>query len=141
LLCPQGGVARISRQLGSSSRWSLRFSNGRASSIRVTTTRTTLANTTLANTTNGRGTGLVRMEGATDPVSVHQHRRRHPALQTPHLLHHNNGWEISRDNTSNYWLSKPANTDPDQTPILLKQSRAMHDLKRERARDANSDGT
>ncbi|HEY2645003.1 MAG TPA: hypothetical protein VGI56_14710 [Galbitalea sp.] len=68
----------------------------------------------------------------------------HPRHHHPHhpgQLHHNNGWEISRDNTSNYWLSKPANTDPDQTPILLKQSRAMHDLKRERARDANSDGT
>jgi hypothetical protein len=33
-----------------------------------------------------------------------------------HLLHHNNGWEISRDSTGNYWLSKPANTDQTKHP-------------------------
>jgi hypothetical protein len=165
--------------------------------IRVTTTRTTVTN----------GAGLVRMEGASDPVSVatldrlscegeiasvvfdehglaidlgreqrlyNTHQREilavkwggcaHPGCNRPpswceahhikhwkrdqgatdiadgillckhhHLLRHNNGWEIGRDDNGDYWLIPPADIDPTQTPVLLTQSRTMDDLKGERA--------
>ncbi|HEY2643611.1 MAG TPA: DUF222 domain-containing protein [Galbitalea sp.] len=49
-----------------------------------------------------------------------------------HMLYHNNGWEITRDDQGEYWQLKPVDIDPDQTPILLKQSRNMHDLIRQK---------
>jgi hypothetical protein len=49
-----------------------------------------------------------------------------------HLLFHNNGWEITRDKDSRYWLTPPPDRDPHQTPIeLVSKSRAMRDLRRE----------
>lgn len=48
-----------------------------------------------------------------------------------HLLYHNEGWEISRDDNGDYRLSPPINVDPNQTPIRLQQSRNMRDLARE----------
>jgi len=49
-----------------------------------------------------------------------------------HLLFHNNGWEIVRDDDARYWLIPPPQLDPAQTPIeLLSKSAAMRDLARE----------
>jgi hypothetical protein len=53
-----------------------------------------------------------------------------------HLLAHNNGWEIIRDNTAQhghdqYWLIPPPTIDPEQKPIRLPpKSGALHDLHR-----------
>ncbi len=50
-----------------------------------------------------------------------------------HLLFHNNGWEITRDPDSRYWLIPPPERDPEQTPIeLVSKNPAMRDLRRER---------
>jgi len=47
-----------------------------------------------------------------------------------HMLHHNTGWEIRRDDDGRYWLTPPPSVDPDQTPIeLTARSRVMHDLQ------------
>jgi hypothetical protein len=46
-----------------------------------------------------------------------------------HLLFHNNGWEIERDEAGRYWLIPPPTVDPSQFPRLLHpKSRNMHDL-------------
>jgi len=48
-----------------------------------------------------------------------------------HMLHHNTGWEITRDDHGRYWLTPPPTVDPTQTPIeLTTRSRVMHDLQR-----------
>ena len=52
-----------------------------------------------------------------------------------HLLFHNNGWEITRDDEFKYWLVPPAEQDPAQTPIqLVPKSRVFQDLRYEQAR-------
>jgi Domain of unknown function (DUF222) len=49
-----------------------------------------------------------------------------------HLLFHNNGWEIVRDDHSRYWLIPPKEQDPRTTPIeLVSKSAALRDLRRE----------
>jgi hypothetical protein len=49
-----------------------------------------------------------------------------------HLLLHNNGWEIFRDDVGRYWLIPPPEQDPNQTPIELgSKSAAIRDLRRE----------
>jgi hypothetical protein len=48
-----------------------------------------------------------------------------------HLLYHNEGWDIGRDQNGDYWLAPPITVEPNQTPILLQQSRNMRDLARE----------
>ena len=49
-----------------------------------------------------------------------------------HLLFHNNGWEIFRDQNNRYWLIPPPERDPAQTPIeLMSKNPAMRDLRRE----------
>ena len=49
-----------------------------------------------------------------------------------HLLFHNNGWEITRDEQNRYWLILPPERDPAQTPIeLVSKNPAMRDLWRE----------
>jgi hypothetical protein len=46
-----------------------------------------------------------------------------------HLLAHNNGWEIARDELGQYWLTPPVNVDPDQVAVLMRsKSAAMRDL-------------
>jgi len=46
------------------------------------------------------------------------------------MLHHNTGWEITRDERGRYWLTPPPTVDPTQTPIeLTTKSRVMHDLQ------------
>jgi hypothetical protein len=50
-----------------------------------------------------------------------------------HLLFHNGGWEIRRDELNVYWLITPAEHDPHQTPVQLTQrGSAVRDLRRER---------
>ena len=47
-----------------------------------------------------------------------------------HMLHHNTGWEIRRDDHGRYWLTPPPPVDIQQTPIELhSKSRVMHDLQ------------
>jgi hypothetical protein len=47
-----------------------------------------------------------------------------------HLLFHNNGWHITRNNHGEYWLTPPPTTDPDQTPRqLLPKTSNMRDLR------------
>jgi hypothetical protein len=47
-----------------------------------------------------------------------------------HLLFHNNGWHITRNNHGEYWLTPPPTTDPDQTPRqLLPKTGNMRDLR------------
>ena len=47
-----------------------------------------------------------------------------------HLLFHNNGWEIKRNEQGEYWLIPPESQDPLQTPILLESKAGnMRDLK------------
>jgi Domain of unknown function (DUF222) len=49
-----------------------------------------------------------------------------------HLLFHNNGWEITRDEDSRYWLIPPPGQDPNHTPIeLVSKNPVMRDLRRE----------
>jgi hypothetical protein len=49
-----------------------------------------------------------------------------------HLLFHNNGWEITRDEDWRYWLIPPPQQDPGQTPIeLVSKDPAMRDIRRE----------
>ena len=49
-----------------------------------------------------------------------------------HLLLHNNGWEIFRDDIRKYWLVPPPERDPNQTPIeLVSKNPALRDLQRE----------
>ena len=49
-----------------------------------------------------------------------------------HLLLHNNGWEIFRDDVRKNWLIPPPERDPNQTPIeLASKNPAIRDLKRE----------
>jgi Domain of unknown function (DUF222) len=53
-----------------------------------------------------------------------------PLCKHHHLLFHNNGWEIERDNHGEYWLIPPKTHDPDQTPILLQPNGSnMRDLR------------
>jgi len=48
-----------------------------------------------------------------------------------HMLHHNTGWEITRDYHGRYWMTPPAGVDIQQTPIELhSKSRVMADLQR-----------
>lgn len=71
----------------------------------------------------------VRDKGRTDLVDGILLCRHH------HLLFHNNGWEIKRDENSKYWLIPPPDQDPDQTPILLvPKNRVFRDLIHEQAR-------
>jgi hypothetical protein len=50
-----------------------------------------------------------------------------------HLLFHNNGWEISRDPASKYWLIPPPEQDPNGARIELRTTSAsLRDLARER---------
>ncbi len=45
-----------------------------------------------------------------------------------HLLVHNNGWEIARDDNG-YWITPPADVDPSRTPRLMHTlSPALRDL-------------
>ena len=49
-----------------------------------------------------------------------------------HLLAHNNGWEIARDDQSRYWLTPPTEVDPEQKPVLMtSKSGAMRDRQLE----------
>lgn len=51
-----------------------------------------------------------------------------------HLLFHNFGWEIERNDAGQYWLTPPPTADPEQKPILLQpKGGVMRDLERERA--------
>jgi hypothetical protein len=48
-----------------------------------------------------------------------------------HLLFHNNGWEIRRDDLRRYWLVPPGDVDPARKPReLVSKSRALKDLLR-----------
>jgi hypothetical protein len=54
-----------------------------------------------------------------------------PLCKHHHLLFHNNGWEVERNDRGEYWLIPPRSHDPDQTPILLESKAGnMRDLKR-----------
>jgi Domain of unknown function (DUF222) len=56
-----------------------------------------------------------------------------------HLLFHNNGWHITRNNDGEYWLIPPPTADPNQTPHLLKPKTGnTRDLKNEQATDAST---
>jgi Domain of unknown function (DUF222) len=47
-----------------------------------------------------------------------------------HLLFHNNGWHISRNDRGEYWLIPPPTVDPEQIPRLLKPKTGnMRDLQ------------
>jgi hypothetical protein len=47
-----------------------------------------------------------------------------------HLLLHNNGWHITRNDRGEYWLIPPPTVDPDQMPRLLKSKTGnMRDLQ------------
>ncbi|HEX3679516.1 MAG TPA: HNH endonuclease signature motif containing protein, partial [Galbitalea sp.] len=49
-----------------------------------------------------------------------------------HLLFHNYGWEIERNDLGQYWLIPPTSIDPAQKPILLEpKGGVMRDLERE----------
>jgi Domain of unknown function (DUF222) len=53
-----------------------------------------------------------------------------PLCKHHHLLFHNNGWEIRRNDRGEYWLIPPRSHDPHQTPILLEsKSGNMRDLR------------
>jgi hypothetical protein len=55
-----------------------------------------------------------------------------PLCRYHHLLLHNNGWEIFRDDGGKYWLVPPPERDPNQTPIeLVSKNPALRDLQRE----------
>jgi hypothetical protein len=54
-----------------------------------------------------------------------------PLCKHHHLLFHNNGWEIERNDRGEYWLIPPKSHDPDQTRILLESKAGnMRDLRR-----------
>jgi Domain of unknown function (DUF222) len=56
-----------------------------------------------------------------------------------HLLFHNNGWEIRRNNHGEYWLIPPPSLDPDQTPQLLKPKTGnIRDLKNRQVSGAST---
>jgi hypothetical protein len=64
-----------------------------------------------------------------------------PLCRHHHLLFHNNGWEIVRDEESRYWLIPPHDQSASRTPVELKPNGpAMRDLRRER-RGKVSQGT
>lgn len=49
-----------------------------------------------------------------------------------HLLFHNNGWHIRRNDQGEYWLIPPPTVDPDQVPRLLQPKTGnMRDLRNE----------
>ena len=49
-----------------------------------------------------------------------------------HLLFHNNGWHIKRNDRGEYWLIPPPTVDPDQTPRLLQPKTGnLRDLRSE----------
>jgi hypothetical protein len=49
-----------------------------------------------------------------------------------HLLFHNNGWQIRRNDSGEYWLTPPPTVDPEQTPRLLRSKAGnMRDLRSE----------
>jgi hypothetical protein len=51
-----------------------------------------------------------------------------------HLLFHNNGWEIQRDEYDKYWLIPPPERDTNQRPIeLVTKGKILSDLLRQRA--------
>jgi hypothetical protein len=53
-----------------------------------------------------------------------------------HLLFHNNGWHIKRNDHGEYWLIPPPSVDPDQTPRLLQSKTGnMRDLRNEQDRE------
>lgn len=53
-----------------------------------------------------------------------------------HMLLHNNGWRIYRDD-SGYWLVPPPDVDPRQVPRKLEsRSAALRDLQRAREKSA-----
>jgi hypothetical protein len=55
-----------------------------------------------------------------------------PFCKHHHLLFHNNGWKVIRDEDGRYWLIPPITVDPDQTPRELKpKTRNMVDLRNE----------
>jgi hypothetical protein len=59
-----------------------------------------------------------------------------PLCRHHHLLCHDNGWEIRRDENSRYWLIPPPDRDPEQKPIeLVSKSRLLRDLQRQSNRD------
>ena len=49
-----------------------------------------------------------------------------------HLLFHNNGWHIRRNDHGEYWLTPPPGVDPNQTPRLLQPNTGnLRDLRNE----------
>ena len=55
-----------------------------------------------------------------------------PFCKHHHLLLHNNGWRVTRDDDGRYWHIPPKDVDPNQTPRELKpNARNMVDLQRE----------
>ena len=59
-----------------------------------------------------------------------------PLCKHHHLLFHNNGWEIERDDKGEYWLIPPTSHDPNQTPILLQpKGNNMRDLRNTEQQD------
>jgi hypothetical protein len=58
-----------------------------------------------------------------------------------HLLFHNNGWHMRRNDGSEYWLIPPPSVDPDQIPRLLKPKTGnMRDLQAEIDQHQHSTG-
>ena len=46
-----------------------------------------------------------------------------------HLLCHNLGWEIERDDDGRYWLVRPKESDPEKARLLMpSKSAALRDL-------------
>jgi Domain of unknown function (DUF222) len=53
-----------------------------------------------------------------------------PLCKPHHLLFHNNGWHIKRNDQGEYWLIPPPSVDSDQTPRQLKPKTGnMRDLR------------
>ncbi len=58
-----------------------------------------------------------------------------PLCKHHHLLFHNNGWHIRRNDQGEYWLIPPPSVDPAQTPRLLQPKTGnMRDLRNEQPR-------
>jgi len=61
-----------------------------------------------------------------------------------HLLFHNNGWHIRRNDHGEYWLIPPPTLDPDQTPRLLQPKtgnmRDLHNEQTDQAAQAKQTG-